>query len=73
MVFVRIVTAVTDIGVLDMLRLLVSCLTGIGVLALGTVVVVVAYVVVTIRRMKRPERTEPLDVDWDAILKEMQK
>ena len=73
MVFVRVVTAVTDIGVMDMLRLVISCLTGIGALALGTGVAVVAYVVVTIRRMKKPKRTEPLSVDWEKVLEEVQK
>ena len=64
---------VTDVTVVDMLRLLISCLTGIGALALGTVVVVVAYVVVAIRRDKKPKRTEPLAVDWEAVLEDVQK
>ena len=64
---------VTDITVVDILRLLISCLTGIGALALCTVVAVVAYVVVTIRRMKKPKQTEPLAVDWEAVLEEVQK
>lgn len=69
----RFVTAATDIDIMDMLRLLISCLTGIGALALGTAVVVVLYVVAVMRRDKKPKRTEPLSVDWEAVLEDVQK
>ena len=58
---------------MDMLRLMISCLTGLGALALGTVVIVVAYVVVAIRRLKKPKQTEPLVVDWEKILEDVQR
>ena len=60
---------------MDILRLMISCLTGIGALALGTTVVVVAYVVATIQRDKRkkPIETGPLSVDWEAVLDEVQR
>lgn len=54
---------------MDILRLTISCLAGIGALSLGTMVVVVAYVVRTLRRLD----AKPPQVDWEAVLDEVQK
>lgn len=58
---------------MDILRLMISCLTGIGALALGTTVIVVLYAVRVIRRFEKSKQTEPLVVDWEAILEEVQR
>jgi hypothetical protein len=61
---------------MDFIRLAVSCLTGIGALTLGTVVVVVAWLIAVIHSEKRekPPETGPLvEVDWEKILEEAQK
>lgn len=58
---------------MDIIRLTISCLTGIGALALGTTVIVVLYVVRVMRRQEKPKQTEPLVVDWEKVLREVQK
>ena len=64
---VHFVTAATEVDVMDILRLMISCLTGIGAFALGTTVIVVLYVVRVIRRLEKQPQ-----VDWEKVLQEVQ-
>jgi len=60
---------------MGILRLTISCFTGLGVLVLLVTLLAVAWLVVTLRRLERekPPQTGPLAVDWEAILEEVQK
>ncbi len=61
---------------MGILRLTISCFTGLGVLVLLVTLLAVAWLVVTLRRLereKKPIETGPLAVDWEAVLDEVQK
>lgn len=60
---------------MDFIRLTISCLTGLGVLVLIATLLFVAWLLNVIRqeKHKKPVETEPLAVDWEAVLQEVQK
>ena len=60
---------------MDILRLMISCLTGIGALALGSVVAFVVWLLTVLHQEKhtKPGETGPLAVNWEKILEDAQK